>query len=72
MVFACRIAGVEAGSLAHRNKRVICTYCANSYAGKQYSVEEEVEAGDFTRCSAAALKALEHDKDCGGPKVCDF
>ena len=38
-------------------------------AGKEYSVGEVVEAGDFKRCAAMAFKALEHDKDCGQPKV---
>jgi apyrase len=41
-----------------------------SYAGKEYSIGETIEAGDFKRCAAMALKALEHDKDCGQPKVC--
>jgi len=39
------------------------------YAGKEYSIGEVIEAGDFKRCAAMALKALEHDKDCGQPKV---
>jgi hypothetical protein len=38
-------------------------------AGKEYSIGEVIEAGDFKRCAAMALKALEHDKDCGQPKV---
>ena len=33
-------------------------------------MDEVVEAGDFKRCAAAALKALDHDKDCGQEKVC--
>lgn len=37
--------------------------------GKEYSIGEVIEAGDFVRCSAMAFKALEHDKDCGQPKV---
>lgn len=40
-----------------------------TYGGKEYSVGEVVEAGDFKRCAAVTLKALEHDKDCGQPKV---
>jgi len=40
-----------------------------TYADKQYAVNEVVEAGDFKRCAAAAFKALDHDKDCGQPKV---
>lgn len=44
-----------------------------SYADKEYTVTEVVEAGDFKRCAEAAFKALEHDKDCGGPKgSCSF
>lgn len=44
-----------------------------SYAGKEYSIGEVIEAGDFKRCSAMAFKALEHDKDCGQPKeACSF
>ncbi|KAI8471404.1 MAG: nucleoside phosphatase GDA1/CD39 [Monoraphidium minutum] len=44
-----------------------------SYADKEYAVDEVVEAGDFKRCAEAALKALEHDKDCGQPKsTCSF
>lgn len=42
--------------------------CA-ALAGKEYSIGEVIEAGDFKRCAAMALKALEHDKDCGQPKV---
>jgi hypothetical protein len=44
------------------------TACA-ALAGKEYSIGEVIEAGDFKRCAAIALKALEHDKDCGKPKV---
>ncbi|WIA38219.1 hypothetical protein OEZ86_001563 [Tetradesmus obliquus] len=44
-----------------------------SYAGKEYSIGETIEAGDFKRCAAMALKALDHDKDCGQPKdACSF
>lgn len=39
--------------------------------GKEYAIGEVVEAGDFKRCAAMAYKALEHDKDCGQPKVRD-
>lgn len=40
-----------------------------TYAGKEYAIGEVVEAGDFKKCAAMAYKALEHDKDCGQPKV---
>jgi hypothetical protein len=40
-----------------------------SYGDKEYQVREVVEAGDFKRCAATVFKALEHDKDCGQPKV---
>ena len=30
---------------------------------------EVIESGNFRACAAAALKALDHDKDCGRPKV---
>lgn len=40
-----------------------------AYAGKEYAIGEVVEAGDFKKCAAITLKALEHDKDCGQPKV---
>jgi apyrase len=45
-----------------------------SYAGKQYEVAEVAEAGDFARCAKAALKALEHGRDCGGRSAdeCSF
>lgn len=38
-------------------------------AGKDYSIATVEQPGDFERCAAVALKALEHDKDCGQPKV---
>lgn len=40
-----------------------------AYGGKEYAVDEVVDAGDFKRCAQAAFQALEHDKDCG-QKVC--
>lgn len=40
-----------------------------SYADKEYAVQEVVDAGDFKKCTAVAFRALEHDKDCGQPKV---
>jgi hypothetical protein len=40
-----------------------------SYGDKEYQVREVVEAGDFKRCAATIFKALDHDKDCGQPKV---
>ncbi|KAI8475039.1 MAG: nucleoside phosphatase family-domain-containing protein [Monoraphidium minutum] len=44
-----------------------------TYGDKEYPVGEVVEAGDFRRCAAAALKALEHDKGCGHPQsACSF
>eukprot|EP00879_Flechtneria_rotunda_P021719 GHRR01022903.1.p1 GENE.GHRR01022903.1~~GHRR01022903.1.p1 ORF type:complete len:473 (+),score=173.94 GHRR01022903.1:81-1499(+) len=44
-----------------------------SYGGQEYSIGEVVEPGDFKRCAAMALKALEHGKDCGQPKdACSF
>jgi hypothetical protein len=45
---------------------VMCVECPPA---KEYSIGEVVEAGDFKRCAAMAFKALEHDKDCGQPKV---
>jgi hypothetical protein len=45
-------------------------FCCALLPGKEYAIREVVEAGDFKRCAAMALKALEHDKDCGQPKVC--
>jgi len=41
------------------------TQLTYSYAGKDYPVREVEEHGDFKRCAKAALKALEHEKDCG-------
>lgn len=46
---------------------VCCVVCCST--GKEYSIGEVVEAGDFKRCAEIAFKALEHDKDCGQPKV---
>ncbi|KAF8062083.1 APY2 [Scenedesmus sp. PABB004] len=44
-----------------------------SYGGAEYAVGEVSDAGDFARCAAVALKALDHDKDCGGPQAdCSF
>jgi hypothetical protein len=40
-----------------------------TYADKEYPIEEVMEPGDFKRCAAAVFKALDHDKDCGRPKV---
>lgn len=40
-----------------------------TYGDKEYPVGEVVESGDFERCAEVALKALDHDKDCGQPKV---
>jgi apyrase len=50
------------------------TVLTYSYAGKDYLVREVEEHGDFKRCAKAALKALEHDKDCGAPSkdACSF
>lgn len=41
-----------------------------SYGGKTYDIGEVVEAGEFKKCAAVALKALEHDKACWQPQVC--
>ncbi|GBF96232.1 hypothetical protein Rsub_08777 [Raphidocelis subcapitata] len=49
------------------------TRLSYSYAGRDYKVDEVIDAGDFKRCAEAALKALDHDRDCGGPKgSCSF
>jgi apyrase len=70
--------GTGSGSQADEDESHPCfargTELTYSYAGKDYLVREVEEHGDFKRCAKAALKALEHDKDCGAPSrdACSF
>jgi apyrase len=70
---AARAKVIEAGGKNHPCFAKGTKGLSYTYGDKAYSVEEVVEGGDFKRCSAAAYKALEHDKACGQPQeACGF
>ncbi len=70
-LMAARAKVIEAGAGADKGHPCFSkgTQLKYEYGGKEYPVGEVEEHGDFKGCAATAFKALEHEKDCGQPKV---